>query len=91
VLLTSMHEFGEDAEDDFSSLMLKQAVSTFRFSPVNTRSFSTSLSRFKKMSDSMSLEYSLDRAAELKENLDGVLHDIEKAYQASSSRSKKVT
>ena len=42
------------------------------------------------MSEVVSLEYTPDRATELKENIDSVLHEIDATYQASGSLTKKV-
>lgn len=55
------------------------------------RSIHQSRRRYTKMASEMSLDYTQDRAEELKENIDSVLHDIDAAYTASGSSGPKVS
>ncbi|CAD6572321.1 MAG: hypothetical protein TREMPRED_000496 [Tremellales sp. Tagirdzhanova-0007] len=41
------------------------------------------------MSEAVSLDYTPDRATELKENIDAVLHEIDETYQAAESHMRK--
>ena len=67
-----------------------QAVSAHRFSLTPLNYFPDRTRRLANMSEAVSLDYTPDRATELKENIDAVLHEIDETYQAAESHMRKV-